>query len=316
MLHFDPKRSILVAGSYLFIAVHMPDLLTTDEAAVYLRLSERKLYELVANGAVPCTKVTGKWLFPRAALDRWLMAGLVLPALAQAPAPPIVGGSHDPLLEWVLRESGSGLASLPEGSEAGLRRLARGEITAAAIHVHRLDGDDEAANLDAVADAPGLHDVVVIAYARREQGLVLAPGNPLQLRDIADVAARRARLAPRPQGAGAQLLLLALLARAGLAFDALALVKPVCPTGADIAQAVRSGRADCGIATRSVAQAAGLDFVPLTWERFDLALHQRDYFRPGLQALFKFVRTAAFRDRAAELAGYDVSEAGDVRALG
>jgi putative molybdopterin biosynthesis protein len=295
--------------------MHMPDLLTTDEAAAYLRLSERKLYELVANGAVPCTKVTGKWLFPRAALDRWLVAGLVLPALAQAPAPPIVGGSHDPLLEWVLRESGSGLASLPEGSEAGLRRLARGEITAAAIHVHRLDGDDEAANLDAVADAPGLHDVVVIAYARREQGFVLAPGNPLQLRDVAGVAARRARLALRPQGAGAQLLLLALLARAGLAFDALALVKPVCPTGADIAQAVRSGRADCGIATRSVAQAAGLDFVPLTWERFDLALHQRDYFRPGLQALFKFVRTAAFRDRAAELAGYDVSEAGDVRAL-
>src|SRR6478735_4287219 len=138
---------------------------------------------------------------------------------------------------------------------------------------------------------------------------------PLQLRDVAGVAARRARLALRPQGAGAQLLLLALLARAGLAFDALALVKPVCPTGADIAQAVRSGRADCGIATRAVAQAAGLDFVPLTWERFDLALHQRDYFRPGLQALFKFVRTAAFRDRAAELAGYDVSEAGDVRAL-
>jgi putative molybdopterin biosynthesis protein len=48
----------------------MADLLTTDEAAVYLRLSERKLYELVANGAVPCTKVTGKWLFPKAALDR------------------------------------------------------------------------------------------------------------------------------------------------------------------------------------------------------------------------------------------------------
>jgi putative molybdopterin biosynthesis protein len=293
----------------------MPELLTTEEAAVYLRLSERKLYELVANGAVPCTKVTGKWLFPRAALDRWLIAGLVLPALAQAPAPPIVGGSHDPLLEWALRESGSGLASLPEGSEAGLRRLARGEIAAAAIHVHRLDGDDEAANLDAVADASGLHDVVVIAYARREQGLVAASGNPLQLRDIADVAARRARLALRPQGAGAQLLLLALLARAGLAFDALALVKPACPTGTDIAQAVRSGRADCGIATRAVAQAAGLDFVPLTWERFDLALHQRDYFRPGLQALFKFVRTGAFRDRAAELAGYDVSEAGDVRAL-
>jgi putative molybdopterin biosynthesis protein len=157
----------------------------------------------VATGAVPCTKVTGKWLFPRAALDRWLAAGLVMPALAHAPPPPIVGGSHDPLLEWTLRESGSGLASLPEGTEAGLRRLARGEVTAAAIHLHRLDGDDEVANLDAVAGTSGLHDVVVIAVARREQGLVVAAGNPMQLRDVANIAAKRARLALRPQGAGA-----------------------------------------------------------------------------------------------------------------
>ena len=86
----------------------MRELLTTDEAADYLRLSERKLYELVADRAVPCSKVTGRWLFPRAALDRWVSAGLIAPAgLAQVPAPPIVGGSHDPLLEWALRESGS-----------------------------------------------------------------------------------------------------------------------------------------------------------------------------------------------------------------
>src|SRR5206468_218026 len=128
---------------------------------------------------------------------------------------------------------------------------------------------------------PGLHDAVLIGFARREQGLLVAPGNPLALNDIAAVASRRARIALRPQGAGAQLLLLALLARAGLALDVLATVKPVCPTGPDIAQAVRSGRADCGVATRSVAQAAGLSFVPLTWERFDLALRQRDYFAPG-----------------------------------
>ena len=58
----------------------MSELLTTEEAAEYLRLSERKLYELVANGEVPCTKVTGRWLFPAAALDRWLTAGLIAPA--------------------------------------------------------------------------------------------------------------------------------------------------------------------------------------------------------------------------------------------
>src|ERR1700751_6481130 len=134
MLHSGKKSSIFVAGSYSCMAVHMEDLLTTDEAATYLRLSERKLYELVANGAVPCTKVTGKWLFPKAALDRWLAAGLITPALAHAPAPPIVGGSHDPLLEWALRESASGLPTLPGGGRGGVRQRGPGGITPGGGH--------------------------------------------------------------------------------------------------------------------------------------------------------------------------------------
>ena len=292
----------------------MPELLTTDEAAEYLRLSERKLYELVATREVPCSKVTGRWLFPRAALDRWVSAGLIAhAALAQVTAPPIMGGSHDPLLEWALRESNSGLASLPEGSEEGVRRLTQGEVIVAAIHMHRLDGDDETVNLDVVADAAGLHDAVVIAFARREQGILVAPGNPLGLSDMASIATSRARLAQRPAGAGAQLLLLALLARARLALDDLKLAKPAFPTGPDIAQAIRAGRIDCGIATRSVARSAGLDFLPLTWERFDLVMRRRDYFMKGPQALFEFMRQAGFRDRASELGGYDVSDTGAVR---
>jgi excisionase family DNA binding protein len=290
------------------------ELLTTGEAADYLRLSERKLYELVAAGTLPCTKMTGRWLFPKAALDRWLASGLVTPAgMTLSPRPPIVGGSQDPLLDWALRDSGCGLAALPEGSEAGLLRLSRNEVVAAAIHLHRPDGDDDAANTEAVAQAPGLYDAVVIAFCRREQGLVVAPGNPLGLTDIGSVARTRARLAQRPAGAGAQLLLLALVARAGLAADALVVVKPVCPTGPDLGAAVRSGRADCGIASRSVAHAAGLGFVPLLWEHFDLVLRQRDYFLPGPQALFDYCRKPAFRAQAAEMRGYDVSEAGRVR---
>jgi len=292
----------------------MRELLTTDEAADYLRLSERKLYELVADRAVPCSKVTGRWLFSRAALDRWVSAGMIAPAgLAQVAAPSIVGGSHDPLLEWALRESNSGLASLPEGSEEGLRRLTQSGVMIAAIHLHRLDGDDETANVDAVMNAPGLHDAVVLGFAQREQGILVAPGNPLALSDMASIAKSRARMAQRPAGAGAQLLLLALLARANIGLDELKLAKPAFPTGPDIAQAIRAGRIDCGIATRSVARAAGLDFLPLAWERFDLVLRQRDYFMKGPQALFGFMRASVLRDRAAELGGYDVSDAGVVR---
>jgi putative molybdopterin biosynthesis protein len=291
----------------------MNELLTTEEAAAYLRLSERKLYELVAHGTVPCTKATGRWLFPKAALDRWLDAGLTRPrGFSNAPAPPIVGGSHDPLLEWALRDSGCGLASLPEGSEAGLQRLVRREVVAAAIHLHRLDGD-ETANVVAVESASGLHDAVVIAFARREQGLIVAAGNPLGLADLHSVVERRARIALRPQGAGAQLLLMALLRRAGLEPAALNKASPLCPTGPDVAQAVRAGRADCGIATRAVARSANLDFISFVWERFDLVLLQRDYFLGPQQVLFDFLRTPALRDRARELDGYDVAETGRVR---
>src|SRR5262245_24920127 len=129
-------------------------LFTTSEAAEYLRIKERKLYELVSEQAIPCTKATGKWLFPKDEIDRWLSDSVVLRDGMNRAAPmPIVGGSHDPLLEWALRESGSGLATLPEGSLSGLQRFKRGELVAAAIHLHSLD-EDRDANLDAMANEP------------------------------------------------------------------------------------------------------------------------------------------------------------------
>ena len=288
-------------------------LLTTSEAAEYLRLKERKVYELIAEGAIPCTKVTGKWLFPQYELDHWLAVNLTRPKGAKPPEPmPIVGGSHDSLLEWALRESRSGLATLPEGSEAGLARFEQGGIVASAVHLHSL-ADDNDANVDALRQRGSFHDAVLIAFARREQGFLVAPGNPLGISTIDDVVKRRARLAMRPQGAGAQLLLLSLLHRAKLTFDNLVTVAPPCPTGPDIAQAIRARRADCGLAARSVAHAAGIDFVPITWERFDLVVRYRNYFHPPLQAFLAFLRSEALAARAQELGGYDIADAGTVR---
>lgn len=288
-------------------------LLTTAEAADYLRLKERKLYELVADGAVPCTKVTGKWLFPRGDLDRWLLAGMARPlSMVPAEPPAIVGGSHDPLLQWALVESRAGLAILPEGSEPGYRRFLRGEVVAAAIHFHDLADADADANVRIVRDEPSLYDAVLIGFAAREQGLLVASGNPLALTSVPDAIARHVRLAVRPEGAGAQQLLLALLARAGLSLDDVPKTL-VAPTGPDIAQAIRAGHADCGIATRAVAAAAGIGFVPLATERFDLVMRQRDSYRPPLQRLLALLRSPAFAERARELGGLDVSRAGEVR---
>lgn len=288
-------------------------LLTTAEAADYLRIRERKLYELVADGAIPCTKVTGKWLFPRGDLDRWLLAGMARPlGVVPADPPPIVGGSHDPLLQWALSESRAGLAILPEGSESGYRRFLGGDVIAAAIHFHDLDDPLTDANVEVVASEPSLYDAVLIGFASREQGMLTAKGNPLGLTSFADVVAQGARVAFRPEGAGAQQLLLGLLKRDGIALTAINRA-PIAPTGPDIAQAIRAGHADCGIATRSVATAAGVDFTRLLTERFDLLVRQRDSYRAPLQGFFALLRTPVFSERARELGGLDVTGAGLVR---
>ncbi|HTO66488.1 MAG TPA: helix-turn-helix transcriptional regulator [Bradyrhizobium sp.] len=293
------------------------EFLTTSEAAEYLRLGERKLYELVTSGAIPCSKVTGKWLFPRHELDLWVLSGLARPnGMLAAEPPPIVGGSQDDLLEWSLRESGSGLASLNEGTMRGVDRLLRGEVIATAIHFHgealsaTAPGD---CNVAAVRSMPGLHDAVLIGLARREQGFLLAPDNPKGVKSLSDVLASGAKMAVRQTGAGAQMLLESLLARAGASPKDLRRLDPPCLTGPDLAAAIRSGDADCGIATRAAARSASLDFVPLVWESFDLLTRQRSFFRPSMQALIAFFRDKRLAQRATELTGYDPAPAGQIR---
>jgi len=290
------------------------EFLTTSEAADYVRLGERKLYELVTSGAIPCSKVTGKWLFPRQELDLWVLAGLARPAgMIAADPPPIVGGSQDDLLEWTLRESGSGLASLTEGTARGVDRLQRGEVIAAAVHFHSDDEASEDANVAAVRAMPGLHDAVLVGLARREQGLLVPSGNPKQLHSLTDVLVAGAQMAVRQPGAGAQMLLDVLLTRAGANLKDLRRLEPPCLTGPDLAAAIRAGRADCGVATRAAAKSAGLDFVPLLWENFDLLMRQRSYFRPSIQALIGFIGQKRLKQRAAELGGYDPAPAGQIR---
>lgn len=288
-------------------------LLTTLEAAEYLRMKERKLYELVAANAIPCTKVTGKWLFPRADLDRWLLAGMARPyGVVPADPPPIVGGSHDPLLQWALVESRAGLAILPEGSESGYQRFLNGDVIAAAIHFHDLDDLSRDANIEVVAKEPSLYDAVLVNFCTRDQGLIVAKGNPKQIGSIADVKRTKARVAVRPDGAGAQQLLLALLKREDLTIKGMG-PTVLAPTGPDIAQAIRADHADCGVATRAIATAAALDFIPLVTERFDLLMRQRDSYRSPLMRFQTLLRTPQFAQRAAELGGLDVSAVGTIR---
>ena len=100
------------------------ELMTTKEVAAYLRIKERKVYELISARRIPCSRVAGKWLFPRCSLT-WVVQNSEGSSNLNAALnrPPIVGGSHDPLLEWCVRESGCELATMFNGSLDGLQRL-------------------------------------------------------------------------------------------------------------------------------------------------------------------------------------------------
>ncbi len=290
----------------------MPDVLTLPEAAAFLRLSERALYDLARGRRVPAAQLGGKWVFPRRALERWLEAAAEGPAERPAAPPPILAGSHDPLLDWAVRQSGCGLALRAGGSLDGLEALARGEAVAAAVHLP--DPDTPGAFNEAAAREAGLaaRGVVGIVWAWREQGLILAPGNPLGLAGVADLARPGVRAIGRQPRAGSHVLLLHLLAEAGLRLEQIGFLPAPALAEDEVAAAVAEGRADAGFGIRAEAAARGLGFVPLVRERFDLVMRRRDHFEPPLQALLGFARGEAFRARALRMGGYDTAATGTV----
>lgn len=290
----------------------MTKMMTVREVAEYLNIKERKVYDLVSREVIPCSRVAGKWLFPQALIDSWVNAGVGAqgqPAPAP-PAPPVVAGSHDPLLEWCLRESACGLALMAGGSMDGLRRLEKGEARMCGLHV--LNATNEEYNVEAVQRHLGTKTVVLIQWAWRRQGLLTAPDNPLDLQNFKDLRQKRPRLVQREEGAGTRLLLAHLMESHGMTEAELTVLPRVARSHTDVGLAILEGQADTGMAAEAVARQMQLGFIPLHRERYDLVMLRRDYFEPAFQTLLAFTSTAGFQQRAADL-GYDVSELGRVR---
>ncbi|NKC32036.1 helix-turn-helix transcriptional regulator [Falsiroseomonas selenitidurans] len=290
---------------------YLPEVLTLKEAAAWLRLSERALYDLARGRRLPAAQLGGKWLFPRRALDRWLAAQAEAGQDALRPdPPPILAGSHDPLLDWAVRQSGCGLALAAGGSQDGLAALAAGQALAAATHL--LDADTGAFNEPAVREALSGRGVVGLVWAWREQGLLVPPGNPLGIAAIGDLARPGLRVIGRQRRAGSHVLLMHLLAEAGLRLEAVGFLPEPALAEDEVASAVAERRADAGFGIRAEAATRALDFVPLVRERFDLVMPRRHYFGPPMQALFGFARGPAFAARAARMGGYDIAATGTV----
>jgi excisionase family DNA binding protein len=285
-----------------------PEFLTTREVAALLRVRERKVYDMAAAGEIPCRRVTGKLLFPRADVETWLAGPSAAPPVRPAVRPNVIAGSHDPLLDWALREAQTGLATFFDGSLDGLKRLSADEAMACGLHVFEPRHDGW--NVDHVSASDAGRSCVLLEWAKRRQGFIVGTGVKDDIHDIGDLRSRR--IALRQKTAGSRILFDHLLARSGLTHDDLTVVSATARTETDAATLVASGQADVSLGLEAGARQFNLAFVPLLEERYDLLIDRRSYFEAPLQSLFAFSQSAEFARKAEAMGGYDLSGHGHV----
>ncbi len=289
-----------------------PAFLTTREVADLLRVKERKVYDLAAAGEIPHRRLTGKLLFPSDEIRAWIDKPGSNNALPSAGAPQIrpavLAGSHDPLLDWVVREAGAGLATLYNGSSDGLDRFAAGEAAIAGLHIP----DDDGWNVAAVSGR-GLTGCVLIAWATRSRGLILSDIVRNQIKSLTDLPGHRVVL--RQSGAGAAASFDRLLAAAGMTTADLLTTQTPARTEIDAAAAIATGEAEVAIGIEAMARQYNLGFLPLVQERFDLLIDRRAYFTDPVQTVLTYAAKKHSRDRADALGGYDLTNCGAVRWL-
>ena len=286
--------------------------MSVRQVAAYLQVNEKKIYSLVSEGSIPATKVTGKWMFPRELIDRWMTdsshGGLLADRL-------VIAGSDDPLVYRVVTafaqdvDAHAQVSFTPTGTRLGLELLQASRVDVAALHWGPLD---ESRNRHPALLRQHLHhrNWVLIRAFGREQGLMLSPRIAERTTDLEAVMRGNFRWVHRQSGAGAQRFLMEV--RKNL--PGLGLPEPVTTalSEREAATAIVLGQADVAPGARSAAAESGLGFLPLGNEAFDLALPRSIWFRRLFQQFLKRLESGECRQVADLLGGYDFSESGSI----
>jgi putative molybdopterin biosynthesis protein len=211
------------------------------------------------------------------------------------------------LARHVARQ-GAELMPVHANSARALELLKAGLVHVAGSHLR--DHVTGESNLAAVKKIFPRGTVAVFGFVLWEEGIVVAYGNPKKIRGIEDLARPGLRLINREAGSGSRQLLDSALGRLGIHPRKITGYGSAAPGHLPAAWRVRTGEADCCIATRAAARALGLDFIPLISERYDLVMYRRHLSERPVQALLDVLNRAAFRRELAAFASYDTTGAG------
>lgn len=237
---------------------------------------------------------------------------LVVFAKEQAAQKRLVLAGCDPatglLAHMVEKISGVEIVSAAASSKLALTWLSEGKVHIAGSHLE--DPKTGEFNLPFIRkEFPG-EDFSVVTFARWEEGLVIAAGNPKGIRKVEDLARKNVRFVNREPGSGSRALLDKLLQKAGMDARKVHGYDRVAYGHLAAAYHVVSRDADVCLATRSAAQTFSLDFIPLHSERYDLVMRRRTSDLPAVKAFLDVLQRATLRRKLEVLAGYDTSETG------
>ena len=227
----------------------------------------------------------------------------------------VVIGSHDMALDILanhLRRKfpEASLSSANVGSLGGLSAIKRGECHLAGTHL--LDEETGDYNISYIQRLLGDRPVVLLNLVYRQQGLMVAKGNPLGIKGLEDLAREGIRFINRQRGAGTRILLDYRLKQLGLNPDHIYGYNREEYTHMAVAAAVASGAADAGLGILAAANALELDFVPVVEERYDLCIPGEYWDTPYIQRLLEVIATKEFRQQVEALGGYDLRDCGGV----
>jgi len=225
----------------------------------------------------------------------------------------VVTGSHDLVLDLAAstlrdRDPSVTLASSNVGSLGGLTALRDGLCHVAGSHL--LDPETGEYTLPYLEKLLPGSELAVVRLVHRDQGLIVAPGNPTGVTGVEDMAERHLRYVNRQRGAGTRMLLDQQLVQHGIEPGEIEGYRREEHTHLAVAAAVAAGRADCGLGVLAAARAFGLDFVPVAKEPYDLVLLEDSLNDELLAPLFDLLESEDFRDAVTALGGYDTAEMG------
>ncbi|MFB3170541.1 helix-turn-helix transcriptional regulator [Neobacillus sp. 179-C4.2 HS] len=294
---------------------------TPDEVAQLFQISKHTVYELIKRGELQAFKVGNKMRIEHSEIERYKESTKAPAKKIQveemdthASSPIRLSGSHDFLVEHFVKQTSKDLQQQIQptyiGSLEGLMMLYRGQTDIAAIHL--LDPASQEYNLPFILQLFVHESISVVRFVSREQGFIVAKGNPKGISDFNDLVQKNVQFVNRQKGAGTRFLFDSMLSKHGITPTEINGYSTEEWNHLSTASYISRGMADVAFGIQSAASHLGLDFIPVAKEQFDLVFRFTNENKQKLTDLIHYLQSSGFKSSLTDLEGYDIQDLGTI----